>query len=278
MTHSSSTRLLIAIVAVTVAPTAQAQNAPAYTIRVGDTLRYTERTDARIEIDTPGGTAQMTSEHVATIAVAFTTADSARAWYESLLLRQVGPGPLHREPNTATLLRQPYHLSVAPSGVVRAAVFPTIPKEIADLTDLTRQFDDFFITLPRQPLTMGVAWSDTLTSDRSAQPGGTLVSRSVRSYRVERDTVVGGVRAVVIRVDHELRIDASSPMEGQNATVHVTLAGTERGTAIFASGPGRLLARKREGTLQGTFSMASGSTRTDMPQRYEYTGTLSLVP
>jgi hypothetical protein len=207
MTHSSSTRLLIAIVAVTVAPTAQAQNAPAYTIRVGDTLRYTERTDARIEIDTPGGTAQMTSEHVATIAVAFTTADSARAWYESLL-----------------------------------------------------------------------AWSDTLTSDRSAQPGGTLVSRNVRSYRVERDTVVGGVRAVVIRVDHELRIDASSPMEGQNATVHVTLAGTERGTAIFASGPGRLLARKREGTLQGTFSMASGSTRTDMPQRYEYTGTLSLVP
>ncbi len=278
MTHTTRARLLIALAAAALTSTAQAQKASAYTIRAGDTLRYTERTDARVEIDTPGGTAQMTSEHVATIAVAFTRADSARGWYVSLLLRQTGPGDLRREPNTAGLLRQPYHLSVSPAGVLRAATFPTIPKEIADLTDLTRQFDDFFITLPRQPLAVGVTWSDTLTSNRSAQPGGTLSSRNVRSYRVERDTVVAGLPAVVIRVDHEMRIDASSPLEGQSATAQTSLQGTERGTAIFAPAAGRLLARNRAGTLQGTFSMTSGISRTDMPQRYEYTGTLALVP
>ena len=278
MTSTRWNRLLIALAAAALTSTGQAQSAPAYTIRVGDTVRYTERTDARIEIDTPGGTAAITSEHVATIAMAFTRPHSARAWYESLLLRQVGPGALQREPSTAALLRQPYHLSVSPAGALRAAGFPTIPKEITDLTDLTRQFDDFLITLPRQPLAVGVAWSDTLTSNRSAQPGGTLSSRNVRSYRVERDTMIAGVRAVVIRVEQEIRIDATSPLAGQNATVQTSLQGTAHGTAIFSPAAGRLLARSREGALQGAFSMTNGGTRTDMPQRYEYTSTLALVP
>ncbi len=256
---------------------ARAQDGPEYGFPPGDTLRYSERTDGRVTIETPNGPAQVTSVHVATIAVTRTAGDTARAWYESLLLRSAGPGAQRKEPNTEGLLRAPFTLSISGRGTVRLHAFPQMPESIAEITDLTRQFDDFFITLPATTLKPGLTWSDTLFSTRPSRPRDTFSSRHVRSYRVERDTVVGGVPAVIIRLDQTLQLDASSPLE-DGVAVHSTLEGMETGTAIFAPTRGRLVARSRTGSLRGMFRMTSPSGRAEMPQSYDYTSTLSLAP
>jgi hypothetical protein len=278
MTYVSLISRTVLVAGLGIGGAMHAQDAPHYRLVRGDTLRYTERTDARIQIETPQATVDLTSEHVATIGVTLGAPDSAHAWYESLVLRQDGPGPQRQAPNTESVLRRPFILSISSRGMVHVRAVPQFPPEIASLTDLTRQFDDFFLTLPTRPLLPGLAWTDTLSSSRPTRPQDTFSSRHIRSYRVERDTVMYGARAVVIRVDQQLRMEASSPMEGQSATVHTALEGTEHGIAVFDPALGRLLARSRTGMLKGKYSMAAGSTRTDMPQKYEYTSTLSLAP
>jgi hypothetical protein len=269
-----STLLLPAVACVR---SAHAQASAEYRIRVGDTLRYAERTDSRFRFETPAGQAELNSEHIATIAVT-PSRDTMLAWYESLLLRQQGPGPERQEPNTEALLRQPFRLSISPRGVVKVLAFPSILREVASVTDLTRQFNDFFVTLPAQPLVAGATWTDTSTDTRPTKPRNKFSSRHVRSYQVERDTVVLGVAAVVIRLDQQLRMQMSSPMEDREGTVESMLEGTEEGIAIFAPSTGTLLGRRRAGFLRGTYSMLVGSARSQIPQRYEYTSTLSLVP
>lgn len=267
----------VVLAALLAAVPARAQDRPAYRFPPGDTLRYSERTDGRVTIETPNGPAHVTSEHVATIAVTRTAGDTARAWYESLLLRDSGPGAQRKEPDTEGLLRAPFTLSISDRGTVRLHAFPQMPESIAGITDLTRQFDDFFITLPAKPLKPGLTWSDTLFSTRPTRPRDTFSSRHIRSYRVERDTVVAGVAAIIVRVDQTLQLDASSPLE-DGVAAHSTLEGTETGTAIFAPTLGRLVARNRTGSMRGMFKMTSPSGRAEMPQSFDYTSTLLLAP
>lgn len=268
---------LIALAALFIPVAAQAQNAPQYRFVPGDTLRYSERTDGRVTIETPNGPANVSSEHVATIAIALVAGDTAHAWYESLLVRSLGPGAQRKEPATQSLLHRAFALSVSNQGAIRLHAFPQIPEPITELTDLTRQFDDFFITLPATPLAPGVTWSDTLFSTRPTRPRDTFSSRNVRSYRVERDTLVAGMAAVVIRLDQTMQLEASSPLE-DGVAVHSTLEGTETGTAIFAPAQGKLVARSRTGSMRGMFKMTSSSGRAEMPQSYDYTSTLSIAP
>jgi hypothetical protein len=258
--------------------TVHAQTPATYQFRVGDTLRYTQRTDGRVRIEMPERAVEVSTEHVAAIGMVLRGRDSLSAWYESLTLRQQGPGPQGQEPNTGALLLQPYALTISPRGEVRALAFPSMPSEVASITDLTRQFDDFFVTLPPGPLRPGLTWTDTLLNTRPRRPRDSYSSRHVRSYRVERDTVVLGIEAVVIRLDQRLRLRLSSPDDVRETTIESTLDGVEEGTAIFAPSVGRLLERQRRGAMQGMFSIVSRTLRNNMPQRYEYTSTLTLVP
>ncbi|HEU5185123.1 MAG TPA: hypothetical protein VFU01_11170, partial [Gemmatimonadaceae bacterium] len=148
----------VVLAALLAAVPARAQDRPAYRFPPGDTLRYSERTDGRVTIETPNGPAHVTSEHAATIGVTRIAGDTVHAWYESLLLRDSGPGAQRKEPDTEALLRAPFTLSVSDRGTVRLHAFPQMPESIAGITDLTRQFDDFFITLPAKPLKPGLTW------------------------------------------------------------------------------------------------------------------------
>ncbi len=240
-----------------------------------DTRRYVEATTGTVTMRVLGREAVVESEHGAHIAVTFAGGDGARAWYESLHLLQLDPTGEVSAPETEALLHQPYTLVFRADGAVRTAAVPPIPEEIADMSDLTHQFLDFFISLPDGPLAVGAAWADTLVDDRAGRPRDTYSGRQVRTFRVERDTVVDGVDAVVIRVSQRVTVRASSLME-DGMKVSGELKGTEEGFAVFAPREGVLLSRSREGVLSGTMRMMGPET-VSIPQRYEYTSTLELV-
>jgi hypothetical protein len=266
--------LLASVMMTTTMP---AQSSRVSYARNSDTLRYRERTDGHVVIALPQSPVQVRTEHDATIAVRFGTADTATAWYEALRLRQVGPGSTKQAPATDALLRQPFVLRFLSSGQMETYTVPALPRPIADITDLGHQFDDFFVTLPPAELVAGVTWADTLTQSRPTRPADTYVSRRIRRYRVDRDTVVGGSAAVVIRVEQEMHLESTSQPDGQpGMTVGTVLEGREEGIVVFAPASGRLLSRERRGKLTGQFMVRGGSQPATFPQTYEYTSTLVL--
>lgn len=245
---------------------------------LGDTLRFRERTDGAVVMSTPQGPVTVESEHDAVIALAFGPGDVAWAWYDSLHLKQVGPGPQEQRPPTDVLLGLAFHLTVSPRGYVTMHRAPTFPAAVAAMTDLTHQFDDFLISLPREPLRPGVIWADTLVHTQSGRPQDTYRGARVRNFLALRDTVVAGTPAVLVEVTQDVRVEATSQMEQPGMTARVALEGRDRGLAIFAPSSGRLLHRTRRGALTGHLSLASGGNTVDLPQRYEYTSTISLLP
>ena len=98
----------------------------------------------------------------------------------------------------------------------------------------------------------------------------------MRSYRVERDTVIGGARAVVLAVRQDARVESTVPMPGRPLQMQTLLTGEEQGTAVFLPVSGRLHSRDRTGALSGTITVLGGPQPTRIPQRFEYTSTLRL--
>jgi hypothetical protein len=246
---------------------------------IGDTLRYSERTDGMVRIEGPQGSMEVRTEHDARLALARTSPTSANAWYESLHLRQDGPGPQQQTPDTDPLLQQPFTLTFPPDGRLALQTAPALPPEIAQMTDLRRQFDDFFITVPAKPLALGVEWADTASYSRTGRPSETFTAHLVRRYRAVRDTVALGSPAVIIEVTQDIRIEGTSPMEmgGQTLTAGTVLQGGETGFAVFSPSTGRLLVRSRRGVLDGHFTVTGGAQPLSLPQYYEYTSRLELA-
>jgi hypothetical protein len=59
-----------------------AQTSTAYRLSDGDTLRYTERTDGFVRIETPQGKIEVRTEHDAQLALTRGSPTSVNAWYE----------------------------------------------------------------------------------------------------------------------------------------------------------------------------------------------------
>lgn len=242
----------------------------------GDTLRYEESTSGQVTMDAPDGTIDVRTQHDARIALTASAPDEVIAWFEALALSQTGMGE-SSQPATDAVLGQPYTLAFSPLGVVETRDAPALPPEVARLTDLTHQFDDFFISLPSSGLRVGSEWADTLEHDRAGRPSDTFRSRRIRTYRVERDTTVNGQAAFVVAVRQTVSIEGSSPLEGQPGSAAIALSGTEEGNAVFSPASGRLVARHRSGTLVGELSVDAGGSSFTMPQTYRYESRLSLV-
>jgi hypothetical protein len=270
---------LILTVSVVSAAISHAQrNGPAQYSFGSDTLRYSEQTIGRVSMQVPGGEMVVKSSHVAGIRIRGVTEGRAEGWYDRLVLRQEGPGSGTQEPATDGLIGQPFALAVTATGRVETQSVPRIPVAVAALTDLSRQFDDFFITLPTKPLDVGVAWADTVVRARGSRPDSASSSRHIRSYRVARDTMVAGARAAVIALRQVVRVESTSPMPGRPLQMRTYLEGEETGTALFVVTSGRLHSRERRGTLSGELTITGGPQPATIPQRYEYTSTLSLQP
>jgi hypothetical protein len=240
-----------------------------------DTLRFREVTDMRITLTTPQGDVPITRDQRATIAVVRTSADSARAWFDSLSMGLKSPAGEQR-PATDSALKLPYRLAFDARGRVTTASVPQFPMSFVGVTDLAHQFDDFFLRLPPQPLKIGLAWSDTTTvKDSTADRYGQWTR--VTQYRVERDTSISGTPAVVIGVKQQVRAHLEVPVPNQDMRAESVLEGTDDGYVVFAPKAGRLLGRRREGHLGGPLTMKGGQGELKMMQSIEFTITTDAL-
>jgi len=267
-----------AVLALAVTTTPAVLQQAQYRLTPRDTLRYQELTESHITLRPPGDSVAITSRHDATIAIAVERGDTATAWYEQLTLTGANPsGATHT--NTDGTLHLPFRLVVAPSGQTTLVAAPAFPAEVAAQTDLSHQFEDYFITLPRTALRPNATWADTIENSHAGSPRDTYQSRHIRRYRVLRDTALaGGVAAVVIAVDQEMTVRSTSPLETQPVTVLTRLRGIEAGTAVFAPTTGRLMLRVRRGHLEGEQTLQGQGRQMVVPIRFEYSSNLALLP
>jgi hypothetical protein len=237
-----------------------------------DTLRFRETTQLRVNLTMPQGEIPMSIEQRATIAVVRMPGDSARAWFDSLAISLSGPQGEQR-PATDSALKQPFRLGLDGRGRVKSVDAPKWPASLEGITDLSHQFDDFFLRLPAQPLKVGLAWSDTTTKTDSTPERFTRWMRAA-DYRVERDTTVGTTAALVVRMKQKMRATISAPIPNQPMRSDAQLTGEEDGYFVFAPSTGRLIARRREGKLEGPVKASGAMGEMQMNQSISYTGVM----
>jgi hypothetical protein len=121
-----------------------------------------------------------------------------------------------------------------------------------------------------------LAWSDTIArSDSTAER--VSHSRSIASYRVERDTNVAGVAALVISMRQQIRTQTEGPVPNQPLRANGMMEGTDDGIVVFAPTTGRLIGRRRTGNLQGELVMSGAAGSLTLKQSSMYTNTLDAV-
>jgi hypothetical protein len=241
----------------------------------GDTLRFRDVTQGKIILTTPQGEIPVSVEQRSLLSVVRMRGDSARAWYDSLSIVASSPAGEQR-PATDSALKQQFRLGFDSRGQVKLVQAPTFPKSFEGMSDLTHQFDDFFLRLPAKPLTIGLTWSDSVTRRDSTADKFTRWTTNV-DYRVERDTVVAGTPALVVSMKQRIRINGEGPVPNQPMRATSALEGTDDGFVVFAPRAGRLLARRRSGKLEGDIFMKGSMGEMSMKQAYAYTATLDAV-
>lgn len=240
-----------------------------------DTLRFRETTQLKVLMTTPQGDIPMSVEQRATIALLRMPGDSARAWFDSLAVAATGPqGDLR--PSTDSALNRPFRLGLDSRGHVKNVVSPEWPTALRGVTDLSHQFDDFFLRLPAQPLKAGLAWSDTTThTDSTADRFMRWVRRT--DYRVERDTTVGTTPALVVRTKQSMSATIAAPVPNQGMRSDAQLTGGEEGYFVFAPTTGRLIGRRREGKIEGPVKLTGAMGEMQMNQSITYTSAMDAV-
>jgi len=240
----------------------------------GDTLRYHETQKTSVVITMPQGEIQVPVDQDATVAVVRFPGDSAHAWFDALALSASTPQG-DQKPSTDGLLHKPFRLRFDSRGQVKLIAAPTFPEALASFGDLSNEFSDLFLRLPAKPLRIGLTWTDTLTrtdstADRKAS------ATAISDYKVEKDTVVDGTPALLVRMTQHANIHVDGPVPNQpGMRSDATMEGNTTGFYVFAPKPGRMLARRRTGKLSGDVNIpAAGMT---MKQAIDYTNTVDLV-
>jgi hypothetical protein len=252
---------------------ARAQSA--YYTPTRDTLRFRETTQLHVTLTMPQGEIPMTVEQRATLSLVRLPGDSARAWFDSLAISATGPqGEL--KPETDSALKRNFRLGLDSRGRVTNVSAPQWPASLQSVTDLSHQFDDFFLRLPAQSLKVGLAWSDT-TSQTDSTADRFSRWRRTSDYRVERDTTVGTTPAVVVRMRQKMSATISAPVPNQAMRSDAQLQGEEEGYFVFAPATGRLIARRREGKLEGPVKASGAAGEMQMNQSISYTGAMDAV-
>jgi len=238
-----------------------------------DTIRYDERTTAHQTVQVGDRTATMELQVAARLATILQR--NARAWFEELKVTRTDSVEGEYSPWTAPVLRQLFTFAFTPDGRVTIRQTPEVPEYLLGVYDVSLQLEDFFITLPRQPLAVGVTWMDTLIINRRVSPTRRYQSSGTRRYLVERDTVANGVPAVLLRMTGAARIEATDSREA--ATIRVGMEAQETGLAIVAKDGSRLLIREREGNMTGTMLMSFDGQELTATTQGEYRSTMRLV-
>ncbi len=241
-THVAGTAVLLAVL--TPGPGA-AQSS-------GDLARYREVTASEVVLRTPQGPITVTTDHDAVLAVEYVTPDSMEAWYETLTVSS--ESPMGRdEPETAGVLGERFVLRYGADGRVETLAHPDVPEQLAQLTDLRLQFEDFFPVRPADALRPGLAWTDTIVSSQ-VDGERRSTSTSIIDYVVVGDSVAGGERLVVVSGDATISIEGEGPVPDQpGVSVHSVMEGTEVNTFLLLPS-GRMWSRTRSATLTGTMA------------------------
>lgn len=211
-----------------------AQNVTTYRRSPADTLRYHEVT----EMTSQGGPVAGESRRESTVALTFPGGDTARAWLESLSATLKMGGQESAVPAEG-VLKRPILLQLDPRGSVQAISGPTAPGYVPQ-----SQFARFFVKLPDRPLTAGAEWADTT----AARPAGPNVPVSeallIVRYKVVRDTVAAGGRAVVIEAKGD--VSSRSTMAGdKGASIETRNTSSEKGRIVFSTELGRMVSWDR---------------------------------
>lgn len=253
-----------------------AQGPARYARSMEDTLRFREVSTAQISMTAPQGTVSISSDHDALIAITFRGGDSAEAWYEELAIGVTGPQGQMRPP-TEDALHLPFILQFDARGHIETLHAPAFPESFEDVTDLTQQFFDLFLTLPDEPLRMGVEWTDTII--KTSDPGAEETHRSQRviNLRVVGDTTVQGVNALVISAVQQIEMQTAGPVSGQPMRSELVLTGEDRGIFVFDPEGGHLLGRQRTGLLQGPLTLTGAGGGMTMQQEMRYQNTVTAI-
>jgi hypothetical protein len=240
----------------------------------GDTVRYRWGMKTNVIVSTPQGEIPVNADQSGGIAMTRLPHDSALVWFESLEISASTPAG-EQKPSTTGLVGKPYRMAFDPRGRVKLGEAPAIPEELGGMGDLRHAFDDFFLRLPAKPLAVGLAWTDTVTrSDSSAERW--LRAGAVADYRVERDTVVNGVPALVVAMKQKMNIEAENPVPNAPARGHTTLTGTDTGYFVFSPKAGRVLGRRHEGHFTGSMVMGAPANM-EMKQAIDISATVDEV-
>lgn len=240
-----------------------------------DTLRFRQTAQLRMTLTMPQGEVPMTMEQRATVAVVPTPGDSARGWFDSLTIAATGPQGEQR-PATDSALNRPIRFALDARGRVSKVVPPAWPASLAGVADLSRQFDDFFLRLPAQPLRVGLTWSDTtVQTDSTADRFTRWVRRT--DYRVERDTTVGATAALVVRTKQSMSATISAPVPNQGMRSDAQLTGEADGFFVFSPKSGRLIGRRVEGKIDGPVKVSGAMGDMQMNQSIVITGALDAL-
>lgn len=271
---SLPTGALVVLLAIAAAGRLSAQ----YQRQPGDTLRYREVLRTYITVESPQGTIPLTVLQDATIALTFGAGDTATAWYEALAIALQTPSGDQR-PEATAALRQPFILKFDARGRVATLRAPQFPASFEDVSDLTKQFFDYFPRLPSDfDLSRGRAWSDTVVQPDSGPGGRTFLYRRTIDCRVVGDTTVDGEPGRLVETRQHVQLSGVGPVRDQPLTALNELSGVDSGVFVFSSTRGRLLSRARSGVLLGTITYVGATQRVVLRERFAYTNTVDRVP
>ena len=241
---------------------------------VGDSVLYVEQTEAHTVIDRPGDTLLIQSNHTAVIHVVRTAPDTLEAYYEYLQLRFATPSQT-RNVDTRALIGPRFVLH-EDQGSIETVSAPELPDEIRQLTDLRRQFDDFFLRTHGRALAVGEEWTDTLVMGGTEGEAGSE-RRTLTRFRVRGDTALYGIPGRIIEYEStiEAHLRTAPTREG---VLRSSLTGGENGTFVYSPERGVMLQRERVGVLEGEIVVEGNLETLRFPQSYSYESRVALIP
>lgn len=254
---------------------ANAQNEYART--VGDTLKYVERTNVDVRVETPQGPIDVGVVVAADMELTFSHPDTLRAWYVNLGVSSRSPLG-NANPNTAPVVQKPFTLLFKSDGSVIRLSTPDVPDELRTIADVRRQFDDFFLLLPPDDLVPGYSWEYNVSrADSSAREGRNAFTKR-GMLTVIGDTTVAGISGLKIVGDLQSTLFASSRDANTGAQVVNEIEGVEHNVFVFSPDLGVLLSRDWRADLGGTSEFQGGPMPILMQQDITYDATLRLEP
>lgn len=244
-------------------------SAQRYARDVADTLHYDESTKVHVEIMTPGGVFPVDVIHDAGLAITHVARDTVRAWYERLVVSSESPAGNQR-PNTSEVVGVPFTLLFSERGEVQTLESPPVPAPLRVMSDVRRQFHDFFLILPENTLVRGFSWSYEVAVEDSIDSSNQNAFRKVGQLTVEGDTVVSGISGLKIVGELNSTLSSSQYVPEQGAVVRNAFSGIERNVFVWAPDSGTLLYRMRAADLDGETVIDGGAAPMKMNQRIRY--------